>query len=260
MGKRANELCGRDWAKYSISVWNDIHKTGVEKKLKHPAMFPEQLAARLITCFTTKDELNILDPFMGSGTTLIAAANLNRTGVGFELNPDYINLAKQRLSETNSETSFQIFNTNALEIPRLLKRESIDLCVTSPPYWDILLQKRTADHKEARNYGDDNEDLGLIRDYGQFIDTLGAIFAGVFQTLKNGKYCLVNVMDLRKRDKFFPLHIDLAVKMREIGYQFDDLIIWDRRQEYNHLRTLGYPAVFRLNKIHEYILIFKKLI
>ena len=46
--------------------------------------------------------------------------------------------------------------------------------------------------------------------------------------------------------------------MQEIGFLLDDIIIWDRRQEYNHLRPLGYPSVFRINKVHEYILIFKK--
>lgn len=46
--------------------------------------------------------------------------------------------------------------------------------------------------------------------------------------------------------------------MEHIGFIYDDLIIWDRRHEYNNLKPLGYPAVFRINKIHEYILIFKK--
>ncbi len=84
------------------------------------------------------------------------------------------------------------------------------------------------------------------------------MFTGVLQVLKPGKYCIVNVMDIRKKDRFYPLHADLARRMEEVGFIFDDLIIWDRRQEYNNLRTLGYPAVFRLNRIHEFLLIFKK--
>ena len=65
-------------------------------------------------------------------------------------------------------------------------------------------------------------------------------------------------MDLRKKDQFYPLHMDVAIAMRTIGYILDDIIIWDRRHEYNNLRSLGFPSVFRLNKTHEYILIFKK--
>ena len=65
-------------------------------------------------------------------------------------------------------------------------------------------------------------------------------------------------MDLRKKNNFFPFHIDVANMMQQIGFIFDDIIIWDRRQEYNNLRSLGYPYVFRINKIHEFILIFQK--
>ena len=49
-----------------------------------------------------------------------------------------------------------------------------------------------------------------------------------------------------------------SAKMQDIGFLFDDIIIWDRKQEYNNLRPLGHPSVFRTNKVHEYILIFQK--
>ena len=45
---------------------------------------------------------------------------------------------------------------------------------------------------------------------------------------------------------------------QDIGFLFDDLIIWDRKHEYNNLRPLGHPSVFRINRVHEYILIFQK--
>ena len=65
-------------------------------------------------------------------------------------------------------------------------------------------------------------------------------------------------MDLRKKDQFYPLHSDLATEMRRIGYIYDDLIIWDRQPDYNNMRPLGYPCKFRINKVHEYIMIFTK--
>jgi len=76
--------------------------------------------------------------------------------------------------------------------------------------------------------------------------------------MKPRAYCIVVVMDLRKKNKFYPFHSDVARFMEEIGFTYDDLIIWDRRHEYNNLRPLGYPAVFRINKVHEYLLIFQK--
>ena len=80
----------------------------------------------------------------------------------------------------------------------------------------------------------------------------------MFIVLKQGSYCVVDVMDIRKKSKFYPFHIDIAQMMQEIGFIFDDIIIWDRRLGYNDLRPLGYPSVFRVNKIHEYLLIFLK--
>jgi hypothetical protein len=64
-------------------------------------------------------------------------------------------------------------------------------------------------------------------------------------------------MDLRKQSKFYAYHIDVATFMQEIGFELDDLIIWNRAREYNNLRPLGYPFVFRINKVHEFILIFR---
>ena len=65
-------------------------------------------------------------------------------------------------------------------------------------------------------------------------------------------------MDIRKGPHFFPLHMDLTAVMQQLGFFLDDIIIWDRRQEYNNLRPLGYPYVFRVNKIHEFIMIYQK--
>ncbi len=98
-----------------------------------------------------------------------------------------------------------------------------------------------------------------VSDYGEFLDALVGVFQLVFTALKPNKYCAIVVMDLRKKDQFFPFHSDLARKLsQEVGFIFDDLFIWDRRHEYNNMRPLGYPAVFRINKAHAYILIFKK--
>lgn len=70
-----------------ISVWNDIRFTAEERSLKHPAMIPTMLVERIIGKFTRDSQPRILDPFMGSGSTLLAARNLGRTGIGFDVPP-----------------------------------------------------------------------------------------------------------------------------------------------------------------------------
>jgi DNA modification methylase len=259
--KRANELNGSEWTRFSISVWRDIRKTPEESKLRHPAMFPTMLTTRLIRCFAAPSDKRVLDPFMGSGSTLVSALNMGKQGIGFEINHEYIQLAERRLAQKPLIGEFLqplIYHESATQLEQKLEPESVHLCITSPPYWDILSQKRTADYKEIRDYGDMESDLSKIVEYDGFLDSLANIFRGVYGVLAKNKYCIVNVMDLRKKDKFYPLHCDLSARMQEIGFIWDDVIIWDRRDEYSNLRSLGYPYVFRINKIHEYLLIFKK--
>jgi len=260
--RRANDLDGKEWTSLSISVWRDIRKTSDELHLDHPAMFPIMLVKRVIRCFTTYSERMILDPFMGSGSTLIGACSLGGTGIGFEIYPDYIELAEQRLSICAQNKavsgSYVIYPYDARKLGDYVKPGTIDLCFTSPPYWNILTRRRTADYKEIRHYGDSGNDLGRISSYTDFLHALGEIFWHVLEALKPGKYCVINVMDLRKGSRFYPFHSDLARELEKVGYTFDDLIIWDRSHEYNNLRPLGYPAVFRINKVHEYLLIFQK--
>src|SRR3989442_2748299 len=99
---RANDLAGKDWTRYSISVWNDIKKTPEEAKLGHPAMFPGSLVERLLLCFTKDSQKVVLDPFLGSGATLVAAKRMGKFGIGFEVAKDYYDLAIQRLTQTQS--------------------------------------------------------------------------------------------------------------------------------------------------------------
>jgi site-specific DNA-methyltransferase (adenine-specific) len=64
----------------------------------HPAPFPVELPQRLIQLYTYEDEV-VLDPFMGSGQTAIAALNGNRHYVGYEIEADYVRLAQRRIRQ-----------------------------------------------------------------------------------------------------------------------------------------------------------------
>jgi DNA modification methylase len=263
--RHANDLDGATWTRYSISLWSDIRKTPEEYALRHPAMFPVELPLRLLKCFTTKDERLVLDPFAGIGSTVLAAEALGKIGIGLDISEDFISKARSRpsvqreLSVNGSPLGERrLYVADANDLLSFVEPGTVDMVITSPPYWDILLQERTADSKEIRHYGDSERDLGRIRDYNEFLFALGRIFARTLTVLKPGGYCCVVVMDLRKKNVFYPYHSDVANQMQQIGFKFDDIIIWDRRHEYNNLRPLGHPSVFRVNKTHEYILIFQK--
>lgn len=252
--KRCNDLSGKEWLQNSFSIWRGLTKTKEEKDLKHPASFPTSLCEKVIKTFSRSDSV-ILDPFNGIGTTMVACQNLGHLGVGIDLSDDYCEIARSRVKESSG---ISIVNGNAtVELP-MFPSDYFDLCLTSPPYWDILNMRRTADIKASVNYSDNHEDLGNIGDYSQFLYQLKAVFVEVFRVLRKGSYCIVNVMDIRKKDKFYPLHSDLATELKNCGFIYDDLIIWDRQADYNNMRPLGYPSRFRINKIHEYLLVFLK--
>ena len=258
MAEKMNNLTGADWLKHSFSIWRDIRKTPEEMALKHPAMFPSQLCEKLIDIYTRESGEVILDPFSGTGSTLVAAANRGKQGIGIELNPEYAEISNQRTAQITTSYPTRILVGDARHKLTELEDESVDLCINSPPYWDILNQKRSVDDRDISAYSDSESDLGNTEDYEQFLDELKEVYSEVYRTLKPNKRCVCVVMDIRKKSQFFPLHMDLSRVMAEIGFEVEEFVIWDRQHEYNNMKPLGYPWVFRVNKVHEFVCIFWK--
>jgi len=88
------------WKKWVHGVWNI---RSVKSNKYHEAMFPEELVKRCILMYSFDNDI-VLDPFMGSGSTAAAAKKFNRNYLGYELNPKYVNMAKDRLKLMLKET------------------------------------------------------------------------------------------------------------------------------------------------------------
>ncbi len=91
---RESTLTGDEFLEWTKSVWR--FPAASARKIGHPAPFPLELPYRLIQLFTFKGEV-VLDPFVGSGTTCLAAAHLHRHYIGYDTNPEYLLLAQKRL-------------------------------------------------------------------------------------------------------------------------------------------------------------------
>jgi site-specific DNA-methyltransferase (adenine-specific) len=88
-------LTNDEFLEATLDVWKLPAESA--KRVNHPAPFPVALPERLIQLYTFKGDV-VLDPFMGSGTTLVAASRLGRRGLGFDLDPAYVELARARLA------------------------------------------------------------------------------------------------------------------------------------------------------------------
>ncbi|MFH2030457.1 MAG: site-specific DNA-methyltransferase [Bacteroidota bacterium] len=88
-----------EWTK---SIW--IMNAESARRIGHPAPFPEELPNRLIQLYSFTDDI-VLDPYMGSGTTAIAALKSDRKYVGYDISQEYIDLAKRRIAESSRDTS-----------------------------------------------------------------------------------------------------------------------------------------------------------
>ena len=249
----ANDLDGADWLKHSISIWTIAGKDA--DRGSHPGTFPVALARRCIRCFTHEGEL-VCDPFMGSGSTLVAAGAEGRRAIGIELYEHWVNETRTRIKRANS--TCRIVQADTVNTADILDPQSVDLVVTSPPYWNILNRRRSVDGKDAKGYGKKAEDLGNTGSYEQYLVQMRKALENIHGWLKRGGYMMLNVMDIRVKDILYPLHLDMWKAAALAGFKCDDLIIWDRRADYNNLKPLGYPHVFRVNRVHEYLLVLQK--
>jgi DNA modification methylase len=95
-----NTLSADEFMAATLDVWEIAPESA--KRVRHPAPYPVELPQRLIELYTFRDDL-VLDPFMGSGSALVAAARTGRRYVGYDLDPDYVAIARARVAEELAE-------------------------------------------------------------------------------------------------------------------------------------------------------------
>lgn len=266
-----NCLTPKDWIKGQVGIWEFFYeKRDIRDKSIHPAVFPIGLPKKCIELFTHKGEL-VLDPFGGIGTTLIAARDTGRNAVAFDLKKEYVEYAKKRLSQEtlNSNTKQIIINDDSNNIPIYLDKETISLCVTSPPYAHMLNKprlnksmrgdKRNNKHmNEVQQYSNDPRDLGTMN-HDSYADSLTKIYSGILPLMKPKAHCVVNVNDVWWENKRIPTHIYVIRALEKAGFELRNVLIWDKRNLVNGVGIFGWPNNYiKLGATFEYILDFWK--
>ncbi len=264
-----NCMTAKEWIQAQVAIWEFFYeKRDIRDKNVHPAVFPIGLPAKCIKLFTHEGEL-MLDPFVGSGTTLLAAQDLNRNAVGFDLKKEYVELSKSRLGQSRllSQTQQLAICDDAHNIPKYLEPETVSLSVTSPPYANMLNRKRLNKsirgnlrqnkyYLQVQQYSKDPRDLGTM-DARRYAEALGEIYQGILPLLKPKAHCVINLTDLWWENKRIPVHVYVIEALQKVGYELRNIIIWDRRDLVNKVGIFGWPNNYiTLGTTFEYILDF----
>lgn len=272
--KTFNGMTAREWTINSRSVWNDLSSQRKGKHLKHGATYPEKLSERIIQMYSKEGD-TILDPFLGTGTTLVSASKLNRNGIGIELSEEYYEIAKQSVESNYGlfiEVEIKIINDDCGNAIKKLDDESIQLTFTSPPYADLIhkvLDDREKRHKNSAFVIDNNSttklysthenDLGNMA-FDEYLINVKKIMKSIYKKTKLGGYNIWVVKDYRDTKKGIPyvdLHSAIANAGMSAGFMYHDLIIWDQNEQ-RSLVLLGYPSVFYVNQNHSFIVVLRK--
>jgi len=270
VGNKINCLEAKEWLKCQLGVWQFTYeKRDIRDKELHPATFPISLSTKIIKLFTHEGEL-VVDPFVGSGTTLVSAQDCNRNAVGFDLKKEYIGLSNSRLITDNVFNNCQqlAIQDDARNINQYLLPETVGLIWTSPPYGNLLNRKRKNKSRRDR----DNEQLGKVEQYSQderdlgtyelaeYTNAMGDIFEGLFPLLKEKGHCVINVPDFWWENQRVTLHVSIIEELRKRGYELRNTIIWDRTNIVNNIGIFGWPSNYiTMGTTFEYLLDFWKL-
>lgn len=269
---RLNDLSNREWLKLTKSVWYSRPGPRDALKAQHPATFAESDVARLIELFTKRGE-HVLDPFLGSGSTLIACLMTGRRGLGVELVPRWADVARQRVRqylaaagemfEPTVDPVTDIVRGDSRHVLAAMPADSFDFVVTSPPYWKILHKERGMKQARERRslnlptrYSDLDEDLGNLPSYEAFLEELYSIWEQVARVLRADRYLAVIVSDFRHGDRFYLYHADTARVIERTGLVLKGTIVLV--QDNKNLYPYGIPYTFVPNVHHQMILLFQK--
>jgi len=275
---KLNDLDSVEWIKLTKSFWVSENPPRDSLKKEHPATFSEKDVKKLILFFTKK-KLNdgsrsvVLDPFIGTGSTALAAMELGRKCIGIELIEKWKKIAEKRINKKLRQKKLPGFEEENVE-PQIIKGDSrktleniddnsIDFIVTSPPYWSML--DKAEDHKSEQEridkgletkYSEEETDLGNISEYDKFLDELDKVWSGCYDVLKEDKYMCIVVSDIRHESKLYMYHSDIANRCEELGFELKGITILI--QDDKNLYPYGYPFTYVPNIHHQYIIILQK--
>lgn len=214
---------------------------------KYRGNWAPQIARNIILLYSQEGDV-VLDPMVGSGTTMIEAKLLGRKGVAYDIHPEVVKLAKESCVFKSNGKSFEpIIEQGDARSLKSIKDDSVDLIATHPPYLNII------------KYGekDVEGDLSSSGSIDKFCEQIGKVAQECYRVLKPGKYCTILIGDTRRRRHFVPLAFSVMRVFLKAGFILKEDII---KLQHNCTTTRYWNAQTRDFQLimHEHLFVFRK--
>lgn len=287
--KLRSRLDHDEWLELTRSVWPFKDTESTAKTGLHPAQFSAVIPYRAIKMYSYVGEM-VLDPFVGTGTTLLEARKLGRHSIGLDINPEFLELARRRLenetlveqatgngSEAGAVEQLSLFEAQRRYVVdesrlhdyepvlhlddarkmQMVEDNSVDLIVAHPPYWNAVQISELDD--DLSNVGNDQ--------YDYFLNEMGKVFDQFRRVLKPDRIAVIVIGDVMRKvngiTQLFPIHSDFIQLMKERGFVTWDTFIWETKIRKSGGKPLmgSYPYPHKLFSqfAHNYVLVFRKL-
>ncbi len=259
---KINDLNLNRWKEYDDLITDSLwiigkrDQSGVHKA-DYWGNFIPQIPNQFLRRYTKKSDW-VLDPFAGSGTTLIECKRLGRNGIGIELNDKVVELTKKNVSKEKNpfKVTIEIVNADSCSINYNLQLKriginSVQFVLLHPPYWDII------------KFSEEENDLSNTKSIEHFLVMFGKVAKEIFQVLDKGRYCAVVIGDKYSEGEWIPLGFYVMKEMMKAGYRLKSTIVKNfdqttaKRNQKELWRYRALAGGFYIFK-HEYIFLFQK--
>lgn len=260
MGK-INDLDVTKWKEldniWIDSLWiiPDRDNSGAHNGHYHGNFVP-QIPHQLLTRYTKTGDF-VLDPFSGSGTTLIEAQRMNRNSIGIEIRQS---VAAEAMTRIHSEQKIGIVadtfvgDSKTFNVNRLLENyhiKNVQFIIYHPPYWDII------------KFSNDENDLSNSKNLTDFLDNFKQVVKNTSSILENGRYCAVVIGDKYANSQLIPLGFYCMQVMQQAGLTLKATIVKNFEETKG---KIGQTSLWKQRAIknglflfkHEYIFLFRK--
>ncbi len=259
---KINDINLNRWKEYedllTDSLWVlDKRDRGGAHNAGYWGNFIPQIPNQFLRRYTKKGEW-VLDPFLGSGTTLIECRRLGRNGIGIELQPEVAAMAGKGIAKEKNpfKTSCEIINgdSSAINFQKELKKHkcnSVQFLLMHPPYWDII------------RFSSQKNDLSNAESVDEFLKMFARVVKRTMKVLDEGRYAAVVIGDKYSSGEWIPLGFYTMQEMIKQGYKLKSTIIKNfdqttaKRNQQELWRYRALAGGFYIFK-HEYIFLFQK--